>query len=48
MGDITIAQKRETAGQPEMPESAIASGCIDFVVSPEDIAEEIIWITRPA
>ncbi len=25
----------------KMPESAIASGCIDFVLSPEDIAREI-------
>jgi two-component system chemotaxis response regulator CheB len=48
VGGITIAQKLETAGQPDMPESAIASGCIDFVLSPEDIAEEIIRIARPA
>jgi two-component system, chemotaxis family, protein-glutamate methylesterase/glutaminase len=41
VGGITIAQKLETAGQPDMPESAIESGCIDFVLSPEDIAQEI-------
>ena len=35
VGGITIAQKLDTAGQPDMPESAIASGCIDFVLSPE-------------
>jgi two-component system chemotaxis response regulator CheB len=46
VGGITIAQKLETAGQPEMPESAIASGCIDFVLSPEGIAQEIIRIAR--
>ena len=40
-GGITIAQKPDTATQPDMPESAIASGCIDFVLSPEDIAIEI-------
>jgi two-component system, chemotaxis family, protein-glutamate methylesterase/glutaminase len=45
-GGITIAQKLDTAGQPDMPESAIASGCIDFVLSPEDIAKEIARITR--
>jgi two-component system, chemotaxis family, protein-glutamate methylesterase/glutaminase len=45
-GGITIAQKLETAGQPDMPESAIASGCIDFVLSPEGIAQEIIRIAR--
>ena len=43
-GGITIAQKPDTAGQPEMPESAIASGCIDFILSPEDIAKEIVRI----
>ena len=41
-GGITIAQKPETAKQPDMPESAIASGCIDFILSPEDIAKKII------
>ena len=41
VGGITIAQKLETAGQRDMPESAIASGCIDFVLSPEAIAREI-------
>jgi len=46
VGGITIAQKLETAGEPEMPESAIASGCIDFVLSPEDIAREIVQIAR--
>jgi two-component system, chemotaxis family, protein-glutamate methylesterase/glutaminase len=46
VGGITIAQKLETAGQPDMPESAIASGCIDFVLSPEGIAQEIIRIAR--
>jgi two-component system, chemotaxis family, protein-glutamate methylesterase/glutaminase len=46
VGGITIAQKPDTAGQPDMPESAIASGCIDFVLSPEDIAKEILRIAR--
>ncbi len=45
-GGITIAQKPDTAGQPDMPESAIASGCIDFILSPEDIAREIVRISR--
>ena len=43
---ITIAQKPSTATEPSMPESAVASGCIDFVLSPEDIAHEIILIAR--
>jgi chemotaxis response regulator CheB len=46
VGGITIAQKPETAAQPDMPESAIASGCVDFVLSPEDIAKEIIRIAQ--
>ncbi|MHB8581285.1 MAG: chemotaxis protein CheB [Ignavibacteriaceae bacterium] len=46
VGGITIAQKPETAGQPDMPESAMSSGCIDFVLSPEDIAKEIIQIAK--
>src|SRR5664280_2901042 len=46
VGGITIAQKPETAKQPDMPESAIASGCIDFVRSPEDIAQEIVRIAN--
>jgi len=46
IGGITIAQKLSTAKQPDMPESAIESGCIDFVLSPEDIAKEIIRIAR--
>ena len=45
-GGITIAQKPDTAGQPDMPESAIASGNIDFILSPEDIATEIIRIVQ--
>lgn len=46
VGGITIAQKLDTAKEPDMPESAIKSGCIDFVLSPEDIAKEIIRIAR--
>jgi two-component system chemotaxis response regulator CheB len=44
VGGITIAQKLETAGQPDMPRSAIGTGCIDFVLSPEEIAREIVRI----
>jgi two-component system, chemotaxis family, protein-glutamate methylesterase/glutaminase len=44
VGGITIAQRPDTAIQPEMPESAIASGSIDFVLSPEEIAKKIVQI----
>jgi two-component system chemotaxis response regulator CheB len=45
-GGITIAQQLETAKQPDMPESAIATGCIDFILSPEDIARAIVRIVQ--
>jgi chemotaxis response regulator CheB len=45
-GGITIAQKPETAAKPDMPESAIASGYIDYILSPEDIAKEIVLIAH--
>jgi chemotaxis response regulator CheB len=48
VGGITIAQKPDTAEKPDMPESAIASGWIDFILSPEDIAQEIVRIARAA
>ncbi|OQX17108.1 MAG: chemotaxis protein CheB [Desulfobulbaceae bacterium A2] len=44
VGGITFAQKLNTAEQPDMPSSAIASGFIDFVLSPENIAREIVRI----
>ncbi len=48
VGGITFAQKPETAGQPDMPESAIASGWIDLILSPEEIGREIARIARAA
>lgn len=46
VGGITIAQAPETAVKQDMPESAIASGHIDFVLSPEDIALELARIAH--
>jgi two-component system chemotaxis response regulator CheB len=46
VGGITIAQKLDTAEQLGMPESAIASGYIDFILSPEDISREIARIAH--
>jgi len=46
VGGITIAQKPKTAEHPDMPESAIESGCVDFILSPEDIAKKIIEIVN--
>jgi len=44
VGGITIAQELDTADFPDMPSSAIASGCVDFVLSPEAIALKIVDI----
>jgi two-component system chemotaxis response regulator CheB len=41
MGGITMAQKPSTAAHPDMPQSAIDTGCIDFILPPEEIALEI-------
>ena len=43
---ITFAQTPETAHYDSMPASAIAAGCVDFVLSPEDIAQQLIHIAR--
>jgi len=42
VGGITIAQKLDSAAHPDMPMSAIETGCIDFILAPEDIARQII------
>jgi len=41
VGGTTIAQLPATAGQPDMPDSAIASGCVDYILAPEQIAARI-------
>jgi two-component system chemotaxis response regulator CheB len=46
VGGTTVAQKLDTAQHPDMPESAIESGCIDFILSPEDIAGTIVRIAH--
>ena len=46
VGGITIAQIPETAEQSDMPETAIDSGCIDFILSPEEIAGKLIKIAN--
>lgn len=47
-GGTTIAQLPASAGQPDMPDSAIASGCVDFILTPEQIADQIMKIIGPA
>lgn len=45
-GGITFAQDPETAHYDSMPASAITAGCVDFVLSPEGIAQQLIHIAR--
>ena len=45
-GGITFAQDEKTAKYDGMPRSAIAAGCVDFVLSPEKIARELARIGR--
>ena len=40
-GGIVFAQDEKSAQHAGMPQSAIATGCVDFVLPPEDIAREL-------
>ena len=40
-GGITFAQDAHSAAFPQMPQSAIDSGCVDRVLPPEEIAREL-------
>ena len=44
-GGITFAQD-ESAKYDSMPQSAVAAGCVDLVLSPADIAKEIARIAK--
>src|SRR5262249_7437952 len=44
-GGITFAQD-DSAQQDSMPRSAIAAGCVDFVLPPQGIAKELIRIAH--
>jgi two-component system CheB/CheR fusion protein len=45
-GGITFAQDERTAKYPGMPQSSVAAGCVDFVLTPENIAKELARIAR--
>ena len=45
-GGIAFAQDPASAKFHGMPRSAIAAGCVDFVLSPEDIAQELTRLGR--
>lgn len=40
-GGITFAQDPDSARFPSMPQNAIATGCVDFVLAPLQIAQEL-------
>ena len=52
-GGIAFAQDEKTAQFPDMPRNAVATGCVDFVLAPAEIAQELArigrhpYITRP-
>jgi two-component system, chemotaxis family, CheB/CheR fusion protein len=45
-GGVTFAQDAATAKFPAMPQAAVATGCVDFVLAPEGIAAELVRIGR--
>ncbi|BAY08280.1 chemotaxis protein CheB [Calothrix sp. NIES-2098] len=45
-GGITFAQCQESAKVSGMPNTAVASGHVDFILTPQEIAEELIKISR--
>jgi two-component system CheB/CheR fusion protein len=46
MGGITFAQEEGTARYGGMPRSAVASGCVDLVLTPDKIAGELVRISQ--
>lgn len=45
-GGTVIAQDFHTARQPEMPIHAVDTGCVDFLLSPAEIAEKLQSIAK--
>lgn len=45
-GGITFAQDSASAKYGDMPRNAIATGCVDFVLPPDQIAQELVQIAR--
>ncbi len=46
VGGITFAQDEESASYNGMPHSAIAAGCVDFILPPAEIAAELARLRR--
>jgi two-component system CheB/CheR fusion protein len=45
-GGVTFAQDEASAKYPNMPASAVAAGCVDYVLPPKAIARELARIAR--
>lgn len=45
-GGTTFAQAADSAEHDGMPTSAVAAGCVDFVLTPQDIARELARIAH--
>lgn len=45
-GGLTLAQNEESSIHSSMPRNAVMSGCVDIVLTPEEIAVEVIRLTR--
>jgi two-component system CheB/CheR fusion protein len=45
-GGITFAQDEESAKYGDMPRNAIEAGCIDFILTPKEIARELGGISQ--
>jgi two-component system CheB/CheR fusion protein len=45
-GGITFAQNPESAQYPDMPQSAILAEAVDFVLPPDQMAEELVKIAK--
>ncbi|MBI3006493.1 MAG: PAS domain-containing protein [Ignavibacteriales bacterium] len=45
-GGLIFAQDEASAKFPGMPQSAAATGCVDFILSPEKIAQELSVLRR--
>ena len=45
-GGITFAQDQKSAKYTGMPISAVASGCVDFVLPPQQIAQRLQWLAQ--
>jgi len=45
-GGITIAQDEKSAKYYDLPRSAVAAGCVDLILRPQDIAKELVRLSQ--